>query len=135
MVIIRNIIYVLPFILLLASEPLLVDFINKDPSVSIYDKVYAFLQMASLAGAFIFFNRLTRFLQIWLVVITVVFAYMIFESLYLYNSFIGYAHVLTKITNLYLIFGFYLFYKQFETKKFKYIIHLVFWLFILAYVI
>jgi uncharacterized membrane protein YjjP (DUF1212 family) len=104
--------YLLPFVLLLTSESLLMDFISDVTKVRHDVKYYShgLIQALSLISCIIFFHKLTPFLRMWFIAITGIFVFLFFESLVGYRAYAVYPHVFTKITILYTIPGLYLYY-------------------------
>jgi len=84
------------------------------------------LHFISLISGIIFYNKLNKFLKIWLIFSVLYFTILVLESLYTYNSILQYPHVFSKITKVFLIFGFYLFYNSFPKRYFKFFTWLVF---------
>jgi len=124
---IKHIVFFLPFLLLFSSEEIFGELItsSKELQYRIYYYCYALLQLISLAITIYFFFDLPRILQVYFLFILGVLFYLVFESLHDYGSFFMYGHVFNKVTILFLITGFYLYFKNLELSYYNALNYLI----------
>ena len=76
------------------------------PYINLSNDISKVLNYVAVLITFFYFNRLNRYLFVLFIIVSAYFIFLIFESLYIYNTFIQYNHVVSKIAHFYIFFGF-----------------------------
>jgi len=126
-----SIIALIPFLIFLAVEELFMPISigplkeAQHPYIAISNNIYKVLNYVALLVAFFYFYRLEGYLRNVFFIVTIYFTFLVFESLYRYNSFIQYNHVVEKIAHFYVFFAFIVFLKNYSTIKWRFIMNLL----------
>lgn len=113
-----SILFVLAFIVLLFTDPILFQFFSDDPlSTDGFRVGERFTLIAFPISLLLFFKRNENVaLKLGLAVSLAYFIYLVFVSLYYYNTPFIYPHVFSKFTPVFVIYFFYLFFKDVSPK-------------------
>jgi hypothetical protein len=126
----KNIFYIIPLYLLLATDNLYHPFASPEEGLApaYVQFISNFLKLAGLAAvgvSLINLRKLRGFLLFFNVILLAYLATLIFESLYLYNSFLMYPHVISKLFDLFVVLALLSSFKDRTRPNFHLMIHFI----------
>ena len=129
-----NFLFVGFFLLALLTDYIFLDFVPNE--VKVYHFLVKLLPFIAFALALYYLNSMSSGFRIMFFILLLYFFILSLESYYYYQSFFRYPHVFSKITNLFLFFGFYAFFKanyKFNASTIFYITCVAFFFFFLLF--
>ena len=124
----QNFLYSIPIIIVFTISELFLPFdvyTTTNAYFDITEIVQKILPLIALVFILLRVNYLSKYFVLFFSLPFLYFIYLIFESLFLYNTFFKFPHVFLKIANLFMVFGIYIFYKKYHLINLEFIMNLI----------